>query len=96
MPRERRQERVRVLEFDLEAFGKAVRRVRYSRLLSMREVVKQTTIPLGTIAHIELGHHVSENSILLAFWADIDIGDYVKVNIISEDIFGRPYKLDKL
>lgn len=71
-----------ILEFDPKRFGREVRRLREARGLSRPQVSEQTSIPKGTIENVERARRLSASGVLcLAVWADLDVKDFVKVNL---------------
>lgn len=75
-----------MLEFDRDQFLSDYLRVRKERGVSNTVLHRQTGICLRTLQRIEdRDYHSSLAFPLLAFWSDLDLRDYVKVNLITKE-----------
>lgn len=74
--------------FDSKRFGEDLRRIRDEREFSRTEVAKQLGVNFQVIVRLEQGkNHAGNSCILAAFWADLDLRNYVRIKDPQQKLF---------
>lgn len=77
-----------VAYFDSKRFGEDLRRIREERDDSRVEVAKQLGINFQVIIRLEQGKNKAGNAcVLAAFWADLDLRNYVRIKDPQQALF---------